>query len=103
MGLDGADEKSLVSDEKGPERYPTRIRISVKDLVIFRERMSQTRSLDMVGKSMKSPDDAAIQKNINAVLTGQGMDLLCSTGELDFDDPPAHWPHRPAVAMRRVS
>ena len=45
----------LVTDEKGPGRFKTRIRVSVKDLVIFRERLTQARTAEFSGQQIKKP------------------------------------------------
>lgn len=80
------NKSALVHDELGPPKYPTRIRISVKDLIIFRNRVSQIRATEMVGRTAKNPDEGNIQKMINSALTGQGMDTLAAGGDMDFDE-----------------
>ena len=80
------NKAKMISDEKGPERYPTRFRISVKDLVTFRERVSALRIFEMQGRQVKNPDDAQMQKMTNSVMTGQGMDMRCAVADQDFDE-----------------
>lgn len=77
---------SLVSDQLGPPNYPTRIRVSVKDLVIFRDRISQTRSAEMTGRTVKAPDEANMTRMVNAALTGQGMEMAAAGGDINFDE-----------------
>ncbi len=39
------DEIKIIHDTKGPEKFKLRMRISVKDLVTFRNRITQARQL----------------------------------------------------------
>ena len=76
------DKRNQITDMRGPEKHPLRVPVCVKDLVIFRNRVSQARSLELMQQQSKNPDDNKISKAVNSALTGNGVDAR--TGALDL-------------------
>ena len=79
--LANQQDLKLITDQLGPVKYPTRIRINVKDLVVFRSKIAYRRQLELAEKLEKKADAAKISRMMNSVMTGkeltrmEGVDL----------------------------
>ena len=63
-----ADKKNWMHDMKGPEDAPLRFRVSIKDLVIFRNSFTHDESVDVPKMLERKPDETKINKRKNDIL-----------------------------------
>ena len=73
---------SLVTDMKGPEGSELRLRIGVRDAVIFRSAVKSSKQVSMRQKAMKDPTHDALLDKMKGMMTGHdtlrenaGMDM----------------------------
>ena len=83
--------------DKGGTGGAIRFRVSLRDLVIFRDRFAHKRGAEVMGKQLKNPDELGIQKLRDSVVNGSassdqkldlfaiGQAMVSSSGGMDFD------------------
>ena len=70
----------FIHNNNGPAKFPLQIRVSVKDIVTFRQRASYIRQLEAQQKMEKKPDDAKISKMADNVASGKDVDTQFAAG-----------------------
>ena len=80
--LKNVPSPGILVDDKGPKGQTTRIRISVKDLVVFRNRFAREREVEAISKQVKKPTAAHLNEMCDDILRGHADHM----GGMGVDD-----------------